>query len=313
MSAVRFGVGLPQADANGRFDADAIGTYVKRAEALGFDGLWAQENFFGGVPQLDALELLTFAAAHTRRVRLGCAVFLSVLRTPVPFAKSLATLDQLSGGRLIVGVGLGRADRSAAFGVDPATRAARFSEGVELMRKLWTEHRTTFHGRFWQVDDARLEPRPVQVPHPPLWFGASHPNALRRAVRLGDGFIGAGGVSTEDFAAQVQTLRGFLSDAGRDASAFPISKRVYIAVDDDRSRAEGRLRTWFGSHYGAGRQPPAVWGPPSECAARLREVAEAGAEMIVLTTLFDYAEQLERLSAEVLPRFEPAESSQILP
>jgi alkanesulfonate monooxygenase SsuD/methylene tetrahydromethanopterin reductase-like flavin-dependent oxidoreductase (luciferase family) len=78
---------------------------------------------------------------------------------------------------------------------------------------------------------------------------------------------------------------------------------VYIVVDDDRQRAETRVMDWFGAYYGAGRQPPAVWGPPDECADRLREVADAGAELIVLTTLFDYADQLERLAADVVPRF----------
>jgi probable F420-dependent oxidoreductase len=300
---IRFGIGMPQAQRRGNFDPGAIRDYVVRAEALGFDGLWTQENFFGGMPQLDSLELLTFAAACTQRVRLGCAVFLTVLRNPVPFAKSLVALDQLSAGRLIVGVGLGRPDRAPAFGVDPATRVARFTEGLRLMKALWTEPKVSFQGRFWQVDGAGMEPAPVQKPHPPVWFGGSHPNALRRAARMGDGFIGAGSVSTEQFAQQVIALRGFLETEGRDPARFPLSKRVYIVVDDDRQRAESRVMDWFGSYYGAGRTPPAIWGPPEECEVRLREVADAGAEMIVLTTLFDYAEQLERLAADVVPRF----------
>jgi probable F420-dependent oxidoreductase len=293
---------MPQALRAGNFDPDGIRRYVARAEALGFDSLWTQESFFGAMPQLDSLELLTFAAACTQRVKLGCAVFLTPLRSPVPFAKSLASADQLSGGRLIVGVGLGRADRDEAFGVETATRAARFSEGVRLMKALWSEPSVTFHGRFWHVEDATLQPRPVQQPHPPVWFGGSHSNALRRAVRLGDGFIGAGSVSTEQFAGQVVTLRKILAAEGRAAASFPLSKRVYIVVDDDRQRAETRLKDFFGALYGPGRTPPAIWGPPDECVARLREVAEAGAEMIVLTTLFDYDEQLERLAADVVPR-----------
>jgi probable F420-dependent oxidoreductase len=293
---------MPQARTHGNFEPAAIRDYVMRAEALGFDGLWTQENFFGGMPQLDSLELLTFAAACTQRIRLGCAVFLTVLRSPVPFAKSLAGLDQLSAGRLIVGVGLGRPDRAAAFGFDPATRVARFSEGIRLMKALWTEPKVSFQGRFWQVDGVGMVPKPVQQPHPPIWFGGSHPDALRRAVRLGDGFIGAGSVSTAQFAEQVRTLRTYLEADRQDPAGFPLSKRVYIVVDDDRQRAETRVMDFFGSSYGAGHTPPAIWGPPAECVARLREVAEAGAEMIVLTTLFDYAEQLERLAADVVPR-----------
>jgi alkanesulfonate monooxygenase SsuD/methylene tetrahydromethanopterin reductase-like flavin-dependent oxidoreductase (luciferase family) len=120
---------------------------------------------------------------------------------------------------------------------------------------------------------------------------------------LGDGFIGAGSVSTAQFADQVRMLRAYLDAERRDPASFPLAKRVYIHVDDDARRAETRVMDWFGSYYGPGRQPPAVWGPPDECVVRLREVAEAGAELIVLTTLFDYPNQLERLAADVVPHF----------
>jgi hypothetical protein len=141
------------------------------------------------MPQLAPLELLMFGAACTQRIRVGCAVFLTVLRTPVSFAKSIATADQLSGGQLIVGVGLGWPERSEGFGIEPSTRVARFTEGLRCV------------GPFaWAT-----------------------------------GFIGAGIVSTAQFAEQVRTVRGLLDGDGR--RAFPISKRVYINVDDDRERA----------------------------------------------------------------------------
>jgi len=132
-----------------------------------------------------------------------------------------------------------------------------------------------------------------------VWFGGSHSNALRRAVRMGDGFIGAGSVSTAQFAEQVIMLRGFLEAEGRDPATFPLSKRVYIHVDDDRQRAESQVMDWFGSSYGAGRTPPAIWGPPQECAARLHEVVPGVVESIKIITekastriakfAFDYA------------------------
>jgi alkanesulfonate monooxygenase SsuD/methylene tetrahydromethanopterin reductase-like flavin-dependent oxidoreductase (luciferase family) len=92
-------------------------------------------------------------------------------------------------------------------------------------------------GRFWQLENVSMEPKPLQKPHPPLWFGANHPNAIRRAVELGHGFIGAGSSSTASFAENVQNLRCFLQEAGRDLSTFPVGKRVYIHVDRDRERA----------------------------------------------------------------------------
>jgi alkanesulfonate monooxygenase SsuD/methylene tetrahydromethanopterin reductase-like flavin-dependent oxidoreductase (luciferase family) len=228
---------------------------------------------------------------------------LTALRSPVHLARRMSTLDQLSRGRLIVGVGLGaRTDIYPAFGADASTRVARFNEGLRLMKALWTEPRVTFEGRFWQVSEAPMEPKPFQKPHPPIWFGANHPQALRRAVRHGDAFIGAGSATTAQFAEQVRTIRRLLAEAGRDPAGFPISKRVYIAVDEDEQRVAGRVREWFQMRYGRpGMEQGAVWGPPATCLERLREVIEAGAQLILLDAPFDHAEQLERFASEIAP------------
>jgi len=295
-------VGIPQAFPNTPIDPAAISQFVQRAEELGFEGLWTQENPLGVMPTLDSVHLLTYAAAFTTRVRLGCAVHLTTLRSPVYMAKTLATIDHLSQGRLVVGVGLGRPDHDSAFGVESATRVARFTEGIRLMKALWTEPRVTVDGRFFQLHDAAQEPKPFQKPYPPVWFGGSHPDALRRAVRYGDGFIGAGSTSSARFASQVVLLRQFLDEAGRDPATYPLSKRVYFGVDDDKARAGRKLAEWFQFNYGRSmHEEVAVWGPPAEFAERLREIRDSGAEMIVLTALFDHAEQLVRIAADVAP------------
>jgi probable F420-dependent oxidoreductase len=300
---VRLGVGIPQAFPHSAIDPTSIKAFVQRAEALGFDGLWTQENPLGVMPTLDSLHLLTFAAAHTSRVRLGCAVHLAAVRNPVYLAMSLTTLDHLSGGRMIEGVGLGTPDHDAAFRIDASTRVARFIEGIRLMKALWTEPRITHEGRFFRLQDATMEPKPVQRPHPPVWFGGSHPDALRRAVRFGDGFIGGGTTSAGSFADQVRTIRACLEEVGRDPASFPISKGVYLAVDEDRQRAGNKLAEWFTMSYGRSmHEQVAVWASADECADRLREVVAAGAEMLTLTAPFDHAEQLERIAGEIAPR-----------
>lgn len=306
MSAhTRVAVSIPQTFRGRPIDPGYIRTFVQRAEALGFDSLWVQESIIGRSPQLDSIELLTFAAALTQRVRLGSAVLLTALRNPVPLAKTLVSLDQLSGGRLIAGVGLGNpSPASTAFGVAPETRLRRFIEGIQIMKALWTQDSVTFEGRFWQLKDIAMEPKPVQKPHPPLWFGVHHPNALKRAVRYGDGFIGAGGSSTAQFASEVVALRRLLEEAGRDPAGFPMGKRVYIAVDPDKARAGQRLADWFGSSY-RGRpsmhEEVAVWGSAAECTEKLLEIKQAGAELVLLTPLFDEAEQLEIFASEIKP------------
>jgi alkanesulfonate monooxygenase SsuD/methylene tetrahydromethanopterin reductase-like flavin-dependent oxidoreductase (luciferase family) len=232
-------------------------------------------------------------------------VFVSTLHLPVHLAKSLASLDQLSGGRVDVGIGTGGQQRPfAAFGMSPERYVARFTEGVQLMKALWTQPRVTFDGEFFQLADAAMEPKPAQKPHPPLWFGANAEPALRRAVRLGDGFFGAGSSPTAKFAEQVLIVRAALAEDGRNAADFPIAKRVYIAVDDNGSRARDRINAAMERLYG--RRVPAIEaaaiaGSPADCAAEVAKVAAAGAELILFTTMFDQAEQAARLAAEVMP------------
>jgi len=227
-------------------------------------------------------------------------VFVSTLHSPVHLAKSVASLDQLSRGRIDVGVGTGGKARSfAAFGVDPDRYLARFTEGIELMKALWTEPRVTFDGEFWQLRDAPMEPKPFQKPFPPLWIGANGPLALRRAVRLGDGFFGAGATPTARFAEQVRFVREALAAAGRPATEFSIAKRVYVAID--RRRMNDAMERLYGRRS-ADIEAAAVAGTPADCVAALREVVAAGAELILFTVMFDQAEHAERLATEIIPR-----------
>jgi probable F420-dependent oxidoreductase len=301
---IKLAVAIPQTFLSGQVDRAGLRTFLTRAEQLGFHSVWVVEQIIGKLPSLEPVSLLTYAAAVTERLGLGSAVLLTALRSPVHLAKSLTSLDHLSGGRLIVGVGLGGNPKIyPAFGIPAGRRAARFAEGIRLMKQLWTEPRVTFNGEFWTLQNAAMEPKPRQKPHPPLWFGAHHPDALRRAVALGDGFMGAGSISTEQFAQEVVLLRGFLGEAGRDPETFPVGKRVYIAIDRDRDRALRRLGEWFGAFYGrpelAGQV--AVYGDVSECLDGLGRVVKAGARLLMLNPVFDDMEHLERFAAEVAP------------
>ena len=302
---MRFAVAIPQFYSDGEFDPAAFQYYLGRAEELGFESAWTQEQMLGTWNQLAPIETMTYAAACTRRLRLGCTVFVSTLYSPVHLAKSLSTLDQLSRGRIEIGVGTGGRDRPfAAFGVDPRRYVARFTEGIELMKALWTQPRVTFDGEFWQLQDEAMEPKPFQKPYPPLWFGAASEPALRRAVRRGDGFFGAGAAPTARFAEQVTVVRAAVAEAGRPADSFPIAKRVYITIDDHADRARERMNAALTELYGRrveAIEAAAVTGTAADCVRGLRQVAEAGAELILCTALFDQAEQMEQLAAAVIP------------
>jgi probable F420-dependent oxidoreductase len=303
---MKFAIAIPQFYADGEFDPEAFRGYLARAEELGFDSAWTQEGMLGASAQLGPIEVMTYAAACSQRMRLGCAVFVSTLHSPVHLAKSISTLDQLSGGRIEVGVGTGGKGRPfAAFGVEPKRYVSRFTEGIELMKALWTEPQVTFDGEFWQLESALMEPKPFQKPYPPLWLGGASEPALRRAVRMGDGFFGAGSSPTARFAEQVSIVRAALAESGRPAGRFPIAKRVYIAVDEDAERARKRINAALAGIYGQ-RVPAiesaAITGTAADCVREVNQVATAGAELILFNALFDHHEQLERLAADVLPQ-----------
>jgi probable F420-dependent oxidoreductase len=303
---MRFAISIPQFYGDGEFDPVAFRDYCGRVEQLGFESAWVQENILTASPQLGPIEVMTYAAACTQRLRLGCVVFVTTLHSPAHLAKSLSTLDQLSGGRLEIGVGTGGKTRPfGSFGISADRYIARFTEGIALMKALWTQPRVTFDGEFWQLSDAAMEPKPVQKPYPPLWFGANAEPALRRAVRLGDGFFGAGSAPTARFADQVQVVGAALAEAGRDPAAFPIAKRVYIGIADDAARGRERMNAAMERIYG--RRVPAieaaaVTGTAADCVREVQAVADAGAGLILFTTVFDEAEQADRLAAEVMPQ-----------
>jgi probable F420-dependent oxidoreductase len=301
---MRFAISIPQYARGGRFDDDAFRAYVRRVEELGlFEGAWVQEQVIGPASSLAPLQTLAYVAACTQQLRLGCAVFVLPLHNPVHLAKAISSLDCLSHGRVEVGVATGGRGRPfAAFGVDPDRPVARFNEALALMKACWTQREINFDGRLWRLQGASMEPKPVQRPHPPVWFGGSAPAGMRRAVRHGDGFMGAGSQTTAQFAEQVKVVRAEFSAQGREPDTFRIGKRVYVHVEDDAARGRQRLEDALTRQYGRGGwSEHIVAGPAEECIAGIRAVADAGAELILLNPLVDDAQQLERLAAEVIP------------
>src|SRR5579884_3838328 len=251
---MRFAISIPQYARDSNFDAEALRAHLRRVEELGlFESGWAQEQVIGAADSLAPLQTLTYAAACTGRLRLGCAVFVLPLHNPLHLAKAISSLDCLSHGRVEVGLAAGgRARPFEAFGIDADRPVARFNEALALMKACWTDPQVDFEGRWWRLEGASVEPKPVQRPHPPVWFGGSAPAGMRRAVRHGDGFMGAGSQTVAQFAEQVRVVRDELSARGRDPETFRIGKRVYIHVDDDAARARERLEESLRRHYGGG-------------------------------------------------------------
>ena len=301
---VRVGMAIPQIFPEGRVDMALVRDVVARAEELGFEELWAQEQFFGEVSSLEPLGLLSYVSGVSSKARLGVSEMVLPLHNPVHLAKRLVTVDQMSGGRLIVVLSLGTSVvHYAAFGLPTERRVRRLVEGLEVMRALWAMPAPRYEGDLWRLEGAPMEPKPAQRPHPPLWFGGFHPKALRRAVRLADGWMGAGSSSSDDFKDRARQVRQFLEEAQRDPATFVISKRVYIAVDDDERRAKRRLQEWFGRYYLSSEMATrvSVWGSAAHCVEQLEELAAAGANHLLLNPVLDLREQLEVLADLVGP------------
>ena len=312
MSSPTFGIPVPQVFMNGRADMELVATSLRRAEELGFESAWVQDQVAGDVPLLESVSLLCYAAAVTTRIRLGVSVIVFPIRNAVHLAKNFSTLDNMSQGRAILGIGLGPVfagdNYFGIFGTRANEALRRFNEGLELMRALWTQDRVNFEGEFYTLKNAAMEPKPVQKPAVPVWFGGQHPKALQRAVRVADGYMGAGPTTNREFAWHVGQLRRFMEEQQRDPASLPISKRVYLAVDHDAKRAKRRLDEFFEARYPwmVQANPNFVadicaWGSPEQVADGLRPVLEAGAGMIVLNPLWDFVEQMEALAGEVIP------------
>ncbi len=301
------GIELPQVFFDGPVDMQHIRSFAVKAETLGYDSLWLQERIIGDFAMLEPVTLLSYAAALTSKLKLGTSVMLLPLRNPLQLAKAYSTLDVISGGRAVMGIGLGGGHLGShedVFGYTREGRVTRFTEAVRIMKLLWSESKASFEGRYWSFKDVSMEPKPIQKPHLPLIFGGHHENALRRAVEYADGWMGAGSSSSGSFLRESARLRAMLAEEGRDPATFHFSKRVYLAVDPDEQRAERRIREWFALRYKNAELGPkvSVWGDATRCADKIRELIRGGAQQIVFNPMFDEMEHLEICAKEIMPR-----------
>jgi probable F420-dependent oxidoreductase len=296
---IPFGMSLPHRSPDA-IGLDVVRTVAQRAEAYGFRDLWVTENTLDHVTSFDPVVILTYAAAITTTIRLGASVLVLPVHDPRMVAHQWASLDALSHGRAIMGVGLGRPQHYAEFQVDPDGRVARFREQIGLIRALWTAPHVTHQGRFYHVDNASIGIRPVQLPLP-IWTGVGHPNAIRRTAELADGWMGAGGSTTDDFRKAVPLLKDALDKAGRDPQTFPISKRIFIAVDDNPATARADLNRWYTEvyHNPAGTDSSGVHGTPEQVREQLEAIIALGANHLLLNPVAGHVEQLDALAQVV--------------
>ena len=281
-------------------EVESIRRTAVRADELGFRDLWVTENTIDDAFSLDSMVDLAYAAALTTRIRLGVSVVVLPHHSPVHVAHAIASLDYLSGGRAILGVGLGRPAHYREFGVSTERRVRRFTEAVDVIKALWTQPKADFHGEIFEVE-AGVALKPVQKPHPPIWLGGSHADALKRAARIGDGWMGAGGASKASLREAIPLLRSELEKQGRDPDVYAYSKRVFLSVHENAAKAREEGLHWFTDvyHNPAMLDANGFAGTPEQAREYIEELRDIGCNHVLLNAVDRYEEQAEAL-AEVV-------------
>lgn len=248
---MKFGVTIP--NNWGIADPQRVLALGPVAETLGYDSVWVMDHVFNtgyirerldDKPYYHPLAVLSYLSATTSRVALGTSVLVLPYHNPVELAKYAATLDQMSGGRVILGVGVGAmVEEFAALGIPMRQRGALTNESIAIMKELWTSPDPTYHSGRWAFADLKFAPKPLQHPHMPLWVGGSSPGALRRTATMGDGWHPTG-MSPEAFRTGRQEVRDLASAAGRDPDALTMSIRLEVEAHAGPSsqRAASRAR-----------------------------------------------------------------------
>jgi probable F420-dependent oxidoreductase len=299
---VRIGVGT----AGFAFDeARDFFAFAEHCEELGVDSLWQSDRLIGAEPQLEAMAAMASLAGATSRIKFGMNAVVVSHRDPLVLAKECATIDFLSGGRLlpVFGVGFEGDPTWRATGRDPAERGRRADEALALMSRLWAGEMVTFAGRHYQWDGAQIAPLPVQQPLP-LWIGGHSPAAIRRTARIGTGWLG-GLMPPEQIGPVIDAIRAELANTGRaidtDHYGATVPFRFGSADDPIVQRFAGAVRA-RGVTDG---EPPLFVGDPKQLIDRLRRTIAAGATKFVLIPLArgtrEITAQLDRLAAEVIP------------
>lgn len=322
MSKHRLSVGLTLASRGVMYGLTTAPDLVRLAEVADqsgmYDRVWVGDSLLGN-PRLESISLLSAVAARTKRVNLGVACMASTpLRDPVLLATQWASLDQLAEGRTTFvacaggGISPEKANEARYYRIEnQKQRFGRLSEAIQVIRRLWTGERVTFHGEYFNLEDVTIGIRPTQRPGVPIWIASDTPaeSGLRRVARLGDGWMSAVG-TPQEFSERMKRIGTYAADYGRAPASYGSVLYSNVCVTDaaDREAAYEESKRFLALYYGQEWSDEILkdWliiGTPDECVARLREWEAAGLQNITLRLCaWDQFGQIKRCIEEVLPR-----------
>ena len=296
-------------------DADLVIRLAQQVESAGLDSVWVGDSLTAK-PRLEPLSVLSAIGAATNRVRLGTAVLLAALRHPVLLAQTLGTVDLISQGRVVIGVGVGGAFNDeqcrewSAAGVDPAKRASRLEEILQVVRALESGEAVTFSGAHFQLDGVKVEPRPVQKGGVPIllachWRAQARQAQFQRAARWGDGLISISD-TPDEYVQVVAGVRDMAAELGRNPDSLENAFYLTVNMDPDQRKGQADAEDFLTRYYGANIWGTR-WGPfgdPARVKQRMFEYIEAGAgTLVVRFASFDPQRQLDLFLDQVAPAF----------
>jgi F420-dependent oxidoreductase-like protein len=304
--AIHFGVSLPQIKRTWEETKAA----AQEFESLGYDSVWVVDHLYGipgpQIPIFEAWTTLAAVGAVTSRVKLGTLVSPVGFRNPALLAKMAATLDNITAGRLIVGLGGGWFEMEfTGYGFDfPAlpVRLQQLDEAATLLKKLWTEEQPTFSGKHFHVETVFCEPKPLQKPHPPLLIGGGGERVLLRIAARHANIWNNLAVNQPDLARKAQILRQHCETVGRDPDSIQVSQQTMVILGRDEADTQAKLekaQMVYGGHLGHG-----IVGTPEECTEKIRQHIAAGCTMFIIEFFGRDTREPARLFAEtVIPTF----------
>jgi alkanesulfonate monooxygenase len=312
MKLIQFGLGIKNfVGPSEAPDIDQLIAYAERAEQLGYESLWAWDHILLGVepafPILDSLVTLAALATRTSRIKLATGVLVLPMRNPTVVAKQLASIDQVSKGRLIVGVAAGWYKREFdAVGIPFERRGRIMDRNLDILKRLWTEDQVTLQADEINLRQAVQVPRPYQRPQPPIVVGGYVDAVLKRVARVGDGWL-TYFYTVDSFKRNWAKIQTYAREYGRDPASITATNQLAIYVGESREEVEGPMRHWLTTEWDTASWSEstiehAIMGSVDDCVEQLRPHVEAGLDRIVLLPYRYDLEQVELIAREILPK-----------
>ncbi|MBI2184846.1 MAG: LLM class flavin-dependent oxidoreductase [Thaumarchaeota archaeon] len=267
---------------------------ARKADELGFHSLWVFDHVAFPHRMLESLTTLSAVASATNRIKLGTSILIAPIRNPLVLAKEASTLDYLSSGRLILGLGTGGGlEQLSAWSQSYSERTGRLEETVNVLKAAWTKPKASFHGRYYSFKDVSMDPKPVQKPHPPLWLGGRSTSSLKRAAETSQGYV-ACFTTPEEFRLRREVILHYKSRL----EDFSFANVIFSHIADNEDQAWHESESFLTKFFNRKRETLEGFnavGAPEQCSDLINRYRDAGVNVLVLAPISFDLDQLDKI------------------